>query len=203
MPSDALVFRDLAYVFVAAVLGGGLAWAARQPLILGYVFGGLLISPFTPGPAVSDVHTFEVIAEVAATLEPGTEDITERQEKFEALIEILEPLLAEGHKVLVFSQFVSLLTIVRSRRGEHPARRPEQRERDRDPEACAEVVGGGDIRAAIGFHSGLKVTSPGDAARIKGKVLAAHRVQISGKDGIKEATAEHIIVAVGARAVRR
>ena len=68
MPSDALVFRDLAYVFVAAVLGGGLAWAARQPLILGYVVGGILISPFTPGPAVSDVHTFEVIAEVGVIL---------------------------------------------------------------------------------------------------------------------------------------
>src|SRR5713101_8099224 len=68
MPSDALVFRDLAYVFVAAVLGGGLAWAARQPLILGYVMGGILISPFTPGPAVSDVHTFEVIAEVGVIL---------------------------------------------------------------------------------------------------------------------------------------
>lgn len=68
MASDALVFRDLAYVFVAAVLGGGLAWAARQPLILGYVLGGILISPFTPGPAVSDVHTFEVIAEVGVIL---------------------------------------------------------------------------------------------------------------------------------------
>jgi CPA2 family monovalent cation:H+ antiporter-2 len=68
MASDALVFRDLAYVFVAAVLGGGLAWAVRQPLILGYVAGGLLISPFTPGPAVSDVHTFEVIAEVGVIL---------------------------------------------------------------------------------------------------------------------------------------
>jgi hypothetical protein len=32
----------------------------------------------------------EVIAEVAATLEPGTEDITERQEKFEALIDQFE-----------------------------------------------------------------------------------------------------------------
>jgi monovalent cation:H+ antiporter-2, CPA2 family len=68
MPSDALVFRDLAYVFLAAVLGGTLAWRTRQPLILGYVLGGLLISPFTPGPAVSDVHTFEVIAEVGVIL---------------------------------------------------------------------------------------------------------------------------------------
>jgi CPA2 family monovalent cation:H+ antiporter-2 len=68
MPADALVFRDLAYVFLAAVVGGAIAWKTRQPLILGYVFGGLLISPFTPGPAVSDVHTFEVIAEVGVIL---------------------------------------------------------------------------------------------------------------------------------------
>ena len=68
MAPDLLVFRDLAYVFLAAVLGGALAWATRQPLILGYVLGGLLISPFTPGPAVSDVHTFEVIAEVGVIL---------------------------------------------------------------------------------------------------------------------------------------
>ncbi len=32
--------------------------------------------------------------------------------KFEALIELLEPLLAEGHKVLIFSQFVSLLKLL-------------------------------------------------------------------------------------------
>ena len=69
MAGEALVFRDLAYVFLAAVVGGALAWRTRQPLILGYVFGGLLIiSPFTPGPAVSDVHTFEVIAEVGVIL---------------------------------------------------------------------------------------------------------------------------------------
>jgi CPA2 family monovalent cation:H+ antiporter-2 len=66
---DAPVFyRDLAYVFVAAVLGGALAWFARQPLVLGYVIGGILISPVTPGPAVSDIRTFEVFAEVGVIL---------------------------------------------------------------------------------------------------------------------------------------
>ena len=30
---------------------------------------------------------------------------------------------------------------------------------------------GADIKAAVGFHSGLNVTSPGDAKQIKGKVL--------------------------------
>lgn len=47
MVTDPIVFRDLAYVFVAAVLGGALARLAGQPLILGYVLGGVLISPLT------------------------------------------------------------------------------------------------------------------------------------------------------------
>ena len=68
MSADPILFRDLAYVFVAAVLGGSLAWLTRQPLILGYVIGGLLISPLTPGPAVSDIHTFELFAEIGVVL---------------------------------------------------------------------------------------------------------------------------------------
>ena len=60
MVSDPHVFTDLAFVFLAAVVGGSLAWALRQPLILGYVFGGLLISPFTPGPSVSDPRSFDL-----------------------------------------------------------------------------------------------------------------------------------------------
>jgi len=66
--ADPILFRDLAYVFVAAILGGSLAWLARQPLILGYVIGGLLISPLTPGPSVSDIHTFELFAEIGVVL---------------------------------------------------------------------------------------------------------------------------------------
>ncbi|PYO37090.1 MAG: hypothetical protein DMD86_03640, partial [Candidatus Rokuibacteriota bacterium] len=68
MVAEPLVFRDLAYVFAAALLGGALAWLARQPLILGYVLGGILIGPFTPGPTVSDVHTFELLAEIGVVL---------------------------------------------------------------------------------------------------------------------------------------
>jgi CPA2 family monovalent cation:H+ antiporter-2 len=66
--TESLVFRDLAYVFAAAVLGGGLAWLARQPLILGYVLGGILVSALTPEPSVSDLHTFELFAEVGVVL---------------------------------------------------------------------------------------------------------------------------------------
>ena len=55
-------------MFAAAVLGGGLAWLSRQPLILGYVLGGILVSPLTPGPSVSDLHTFELFAEIGVVL---------------------------------------------------------------------------------------------------------------------------------------
>lgn len=68
MVADPIFFRDLAYVFVAAVLGALLARVARQPLILGYVAGGLLISPLTPGPAISELHTFELFAEIGVVL---------------------------------------------------------------------------------------------------------------------------------------
>jgi CPA2 family monovalent cation:H+ antiporter-2 len=68
MIPDAVFYRDLAYVFVAAVLGGVLARLSGQPLILGYVFGGILISPLTPGPAVTDIHTFELFAEIGVIL---------------------------------------------------------------------------------------------------------------------------------------
>ena len=68
MTGDPLFFRDLAYILVAAVGGGALAWRAHQPLILGYVLGGLLLSPFTPGPAVADAHRFELFAEIGVIL---------------------------------------------------------------------------------------------------------------------------------------
>jgi monovalent cation:H+ antiporter-2, CPA2 family len=68
MVTDAAFFRDLAHVFVAAVLGAVLARLARQPLILGYVAGGILISPLTPGPSVSDIRALERFAEMGVIL---------------------------------------------------------------------------------------------------------------------------------------
>ena len=53
MTGDATFYRDLAYVFGAAVVGGAVARAVRQPLILGSVLGGVMVGPFTPVPTVS------------------------------------------------------------------------------------------------------------------------------------------------------
>jgi monovalent cation:H+ antiporter-2, CPA2 family len=68
MEANPVLFRDLTYIFLAAVLGGLVAWRLNLPLILGFVLGGIAISPFTPGPHVSDLHSFEVFAEVGVVL---------------------------------------------------------------------------------------------------------------------------------------
>src|SRR5579863_1138346 len=68
MEANPILFRDLTYIFLAAVLGGLLAWRLKLPLILGFVLGGIVISPFTPGVHISDLHAFEVFAEVGVVL---------------------------------------------------------------------------------------------------------------------------------------
>ncbi len=68
MEANPILFRDLTYIFLAAVLGGLVAWRLRLPLILGFILGGIVVSPFTPGPHLSDLHTFEVFAEVGVVL---------------------------------------------------------------------------------------------------------------------------------------
>jgi CPA2 family monovalent cation:H+ antiporter-2 len=68
MTADPVFFRDLAFVLVAAVLGGAVAWLARQPLVLGYVVAGLVVGPFTPGPTVTHLHTLELFAEIGVAL---------------------------------------------------------------------------------------------------------------------------------------
>ena len=68
MTPDHALYRDLAYVFIAALLGGVVAKRLRQPLIIGYVLGGIIIGPFTPGPTVSDIHALELLAEIGVIL---------------------------------------------------------------------------------------------------------------------------------------
>ncbi|HEX4488034.1 MAG TPA: cation:proton antiporter [Terriglobales bacterium] len=61
-------YRDLAYVFGAAMAGGFIAKWLRQPLILGYLLGGIAIGPFTPGVTLSHTHEFELLAEIGVML---------------------------------------------------------------------------------------------------------------------------------------
>lgn len=68
MSADSALYHDLAYVFVAAMAGGLVARKLRQPLILGYVAGGVVVGPFTPGLRLSDVHELELLAEIGVIL---------------------------------------------------------------------------------------------------------------------------------------
>lgn len=68
MPEHTLIFRDIAMVFTAALIFGLLMYRLRQPVILGYVLAGLILSPLTPGPRIHDVHTFELMAEIGVIL---------------------------------------------------------------------------------------------------------------------------------------
>jgi len=61
-------FRDLAFVLLAALAGGVLAHLLRLPLFLGYIVGGTLIGPFTPGPQVSEPQMIEQLAEIGVVL---------------------------------------------------------------------------------------------------------------------------------------
>jgi len=67
MPTP-LIFQDLFYVWLVGLIGGLVAYLAKQPLLLGYMLGGLLISPFTPGPAIQHPETIQHLADFGVVL---------------------------------------------------------------------------------------------------------------------------------------
>jgi CPA2 family monovalent cation:H+ antiporter-2 len=59
---------DIAIIVSAALLGGLIAHLLKQPLILGYIFAGVVVGPHTGGVTVSDVHNIEKLAEIGVAL---------------------------------------------------------------------------------------------------------------------------------------
>jgi CPA2 family monovalent cation:H+ antiporter-2 len=68
LPEHTVIFRDIAMVFAAALVCGLVAWRIKQPILLGYVVAGLILSPLTPGVRVHDVHVFDLMAEIGVVL---------------------------------------------------------------------------------------------------------------------------------------
>ncbi len=62
------LIADLALIFFAALAGGFLAKRLGQPLIVGYIFAGVAIGPFTGGPTVTNLHDLEQLAELGVVL---------------------------------------------------------------------------------------------------------------------------------------
>jgi CPA2 family monovalent cation:H+ antiporter-2 len=59
---------DIVIIVIAALLGGLIAQVLRQPLIIGYIFAGVVVGPYTGGVTVSDVHNIEKMAEIGVAL---------------------------------------------------------------------------------------------------------------------------------------
>src|SRR5437867_11888082 len=68
MSDHSIIYRDIAMVFAGAFICGLVAWRLRQPILIGYVLAGLILSPLTPGPHVHDVGIFETMAEIGVIL---------------------------------------------------------------------------------------------------------------------------------------
>ncbi len=61
------IAADIIIIIVAALVGGLIAQKMRQPLLLGYIFVGVFIGPFSIG-IISDPHEVEKLAEIGVAL---------------------------------------------------------------------------------------------------------------------------------------
>jgi len=65
---DMGIAADIVLVVVAGLICGLVARRLNQPLIMGYIFAGVLLGPFTGGVTVSSVHEIEMLAEIGVAL---------------------------------------------------------------------------------------------------------------------------------------
>ncbi len=68
MPHDVTLLRDIALGIVFAALAAHVARVIRQPLILGYIAGGVLLSPRLGLGLVTSVESIELISEIGLIL---------------------------------------------------------------------------------------------------------------------------------------
>ncbi len=59
---------DIVIIMVAAFIGALIAQRLKQPLILGYIFAGIIVGPYTGGITIKDIHEIELLAEIGVAL---------------------------------------------------------------------------------------------------------------------------------------
>ncbi|MCF8067113.1 MAG: cation:proton antiporter [Desulfobacterales bacterium] len=62
------IATDIIIIVITALIGGLLARLAKQPLIIGYIFAGVIIGPQTGIITVSNIHDIEMLAEIGVAL---------------------------------------------------------------------------------------------------------------------------------------
>ncbi|QTA81657.1 Putative glutathione-regulated potassium-efflux system protein, KefB-like [Desulfonema limicola] len=61
------IAADIIIIVIAALAGAIIAQKLKQPLILGYIFAGIILGPYTGG-IVGDIHEIELLAEIGVAL---------------------------------------------------------------------------------------------------------------------------------------
>ncbi|MBY0505532.1 MAG: cation:proton antiporter [Bryobacteraceae bacterium] len=59
---------DFVLIVVGGLAGAILARMLRLPLLVGYIFAGIVVGPYTAGPTVAQVHDIEMLAEIGVAL---------------------------------------------------------------------------------------------------------------------------------------
>jgi monovalent cation:H+ antiporter-2, CPA2 family len=59
---------DIIIIVMSALIGGLIAQALKQPLVLGYILAGVAVGPYTGGITVSDIPNIEKLAEIGIAL---------------------------------------------------------------------------------------------------------------------------------------
>ncbi len=62
------IAADIVIIVVAALVSAVIAQKLRQPLILGYIFAGIVVGPHTAGIQITDMHEIELLAEIGVAL---------------------------------------------------------------------------------------------------------------------------------------
>jgi CPA2 family monovalent cation:H+ antiporter-2 len=62
------IAADIVIIILAGLAGALVAHRLRQPLMLGYIFAGILVGPFTRGITVGGIHEIEKLAEIGVAL---------------------------------------------------------------------------------------------------------------------------------------
>jgi len=62
------ITTDIIIIIITAFFSGILMQRFGQPLILGYILSGILLSPYTAGLTVSNIHDIELLAEIGVAL---------------------------------------------------------------------------------------------------------------------------------------
>jgi len=68
VPHDVTLLRDIALGIIFAAILGHLARLLRQPLLLGYIAGGILLSPQMGFGLITNAESIELISEIGLIL---------------------------------------------------------------------------------------------------------------------------------------